>query len=312
MLAIEDFPDRHPSLTGREPIAVIVKDMNAVERADQDVRGGLTWRARSLVVLGDSTAVGIGDPLPGGGWRGVGPLLAEALGGNEIRYTNLSFVGARMACVRERQLAAAVRSRPDVALLLVGMNDTLRSNFDPAGMRADLEHVLSRLAAVGTVVVTVRFHDHGKIFRIPRPLRRALRQRITALNAVIDAAAARHDARCVDIDLLPGAYDLRLWSVDRLHPSELGHRVLAAAFTELLADEGCAIPYPVSLVCSGGREVSTVGHLGWLVARGIPWLVRRSRDLLPYVALILLRWAVGLETEESPGHGAIQPTWGNV
>ncbi|HEY2204132.1 MAG TPA: SGNH/GDSL hydrolase family protein, partial [Pseudonocardia sp.] len=30
---------------------------------------------RTLVALGDSTPVGIGDPLPDGGWRGFGPLL---------------------------------------------------------------------------------------------------------------------------------------------------------------------------------------------------------------------------------------------
>jgi lysophospholipase L1-like esterase len=54
----------------------------------------------NLAVLGDSIAVGLGDPLPDGGWRGFGPLLAAALGAaGEVRYTNLSFIGARMgAC----------------------------------------------------------------------------------------------------------------------------------------------------------------------------------------------------------------------
>ncbi len=34
---------------------------------------------RTLVTLGDSTAAGLGDPLPGGGWRGFPVLLADAL-----------------------------------------------------------------------------------------------------------------------------------------------------------------------------------------------------------------------------------------
>lgn len=58
---------------------------------------------RSLVTLGDSTVVGVGDPLPDGGWRGVAEPLAAALGGP--RHLNLS---ARPVCQRG---AAAVRAR---------------------------------------------------------------------------------------------------------------------------------------------------------------------------------------------------------
>ncbi|MBO0852117.1 MAG: SGNH/GDSL hydrolase family protein, partial [Pseudonocardia sp.] len=51
---------------------------------------------RGLAVLGDSTPVGIGDPLPGGGWRGFGPLLLDSLGApGSVRYANLAFPGAR-------------------------------------------------------------------------------------------------------------------------------------------------------------------------------------------------------------------------
>src|SRR3981189_903085 len=87
-------------------------------------------QARRLVVLGDSTAVGLGDPLPGGGWRGVGPLVADALGVDAGGYLNPSFPGARMACVRMDQLPAALAHRADVALIVAGMNDTLRSDFN--------------------------------------------------------------------------------------------------------------------------------------------------------------------------------------
>jgi lysophospholipase L1-like esterase len=85
----------------------------------------------SLAVLGDSTAAGMGDPLSTGGWRGFGPLLAAALGApSEVRYTNLSIIGARMADLRHRQLPGALAARPDVAVIVAGMNDTLRSDFD--------------------------------------------------------------------------------------------------------------------------------------------------------------------------------------
>ncbi|MFB9691313.1 SGNH/GDSL hydrolase family protein [Amycolatopsis plumensis] len=245
-------------------------------------------RARRLAVLGDSTAVGLGDPLPRrGGWRGVGPLVAAALGVENSGYLNPSFAGARMRCVLTEQLPAAVAHRPDVALLVAGMNDTLRPDFDAGRVAADLAEVIQRLRATGTTVVPVRFHDHSKVFRLPPSLKRALSARVAELNSAIDDVVARERVPCLDLDRLPGAYDLVSWSVDRLHPSELGHRMLADGFTGLLAEAGFAVPEPVSLTCSGGAEPSTTGHVGWLVLKGIPWLWRRGREFLPYAAVIM-------------------------
>ncbi|GAA3531897.1 SGNH/GDSL hydrolase family protein [Amycolatopsis ultiminotia] len=247
-------------------------------------------RATRLVVLGDSTAVGLGDPLPRrGGWRGVGPLVAAALGVGEEGYLNPSFTGARMKCVRTEQLPAALAHRPDVALVVVGMNDTLRPDFDADRIAADLTGIVRALTAAGTIVLPVRFHDHSKVFRLPRALKRALSARVAELNAAIDGVVEAERIACLDLDTLPGAYDLPAWSVDRLHPSELGHRMLALGFTALLADAGFAVPEPVSLTCSGGVAPSTAGHVGWLVAKGVPWLWRRGREFLPYAAVIMWR-----------------------
>ncbi|MFC4002370.1 SGNH/GDSL hydrolase family protein [Prauserella oleivorans] len=252
---------------------------------------------RRLVVLGDSTAVGLGDPLPGGAWRGVGPLVADALGIGPAGYLNCAFTGARMRCVRTEQLPHALARRADVALVIVGMNDTLRSDFDPRALAADLDHVLAQLRAAGTLPVPVRFHDHGRVFRLPGPLRRALKARIDQLNGVVDTVVSRHGVPCVDLDRLPGTYELASWSVDRLHPSERGHRLLARAFTDVLAGAGVAVPRPVSLACSGGAQASALDHVGWLVAKGVPWLWRRGRDLVPYAAGILVRSALGRQRE---------------
>ncbi|WP_253828817.1 SGNH/GDSL hydrolase family protein [Prauserella aidingensis] len=242
-----------------------------------------------LAVLGDSTAVGLGDPLPGGAWRGVGPLVAEALGVPADRYANVSFTGARVGCVRTVQLPGVLDTAPDVAVVIAGMNDTLRSDFDTSALADDLDTTVSALQDAGTTVVTVRFHDHGRVFRLPGPLRRAHATRVDALNDVVDTVVARRGALCVDLDVLPGAYDLDSWSVDRLHPSERGHRLLALAVTEALAGEGFAVPEPVSLVCSGGASARTVDHVAWLLGKGVPWLWRRGRDLVPHAAGIVAR-----------------------
>lgn len=246
-------------------------------------------RARRLAVLGDSTAVGFGDPVPGRGWRGVGPFVAKALGVEPDGYVNLAFTGARIRNVRSTQLRAALAHRPDVVLVIAGMNDTLRSDFDAAQITSDLDQVVGALAGLGATVVGVRFHDHGKVFRLPGPLYRALKSRIDELNEAIQGVARAHGMPCLDLAALAGAYELSSWSVDRLHPSELGHRKLARGVTELLAEVGFLLSEPVSLVCSGGVRPRAIDHVAWLIVKGIPWLWRRGRDLLPYAVAIMIR-----------------------
>ncbi|QUH03230.1 SGNH/GDSL hydrolase family protein [Saccharopolyspora erythraea] len=240
----------------------------------------------TLTVLGDSIAVGIGDPVRGGAWRGFAPLLAAAM---DVRLTNVATSGARVADVRDQQLPLALREEPDLAVVIVGMNDTMRSDFDAERMHADLDRVLSSLTAAGAAVVTIRYHDHGRVFRLPGPLRRLLAARIAELNSALEAAAHRNGSGIVDLDRLPGAYHPSIWSVDRLHPCELGHRLLAHAFARQFAEAGVTVSGEVSLQCSGGVRVRRLDHLGWLVFKGIPWLLSRGRDLLPHLLRTLLR-----------------------
>jgi lysophospholipase L1-like esterase len=248
----------------------------------------------SLAVLGDSTAVGMGDPLPMGGWRGFGPLLAAALGApGDVRYTNLSVIGARMADLRRRQLPGALAVRPDVVVILAGMNDTLRSDFDAQALRDDLDFRVASLQANGALVLITRYHEHGRVFRLPGPLRRALHHRIDQLNQAADHVVAQRRALCLDLHLMPGAYDHAAWSVDRLHPSELGHRMLASGYADLLCAAGVAVTHPVDHTCAGGRQLTTADHIAWLVCRGVPWLARRGRDLLPHAAGVVLRDLLG-------------------
>lgn len=241
----------------------------------------------TLVTLGDSTPVGLGDPLPGGGWRGFPALLGVALGAPVL--VNPSRTGARMACVRREQLPVALTAvstgGPAVVVLFVGMNDTLRSDFEPAVLHVECVATVEALRAAGAHVLMVRFHDHTRVFRLPGPLRRALARRIVALNAVIDAVAATDPTGVgmLDLHTLPGGYDRDAWAVDRLHPSERGHRLLAGGFAALLEGAGFAVRSPVSLDCAGGREVRAVHRAAWLVVKGLPWLVRRGRDLGPVI-----------------------------
>jgi hypothetical protein len=76
------------------------------------------------------------------------------------------------------------------------------------------------------------------------------------------------------------AYDSRMWSVDRLHPSERGHRLIARRFHALLGATGLLLgPCPDAEPSSPapGRPA----EICWLATKGTAWVLRRSTDLVP-------------------------------
>src|SRR5262249_57529684 len=83
----------------------------------------------TFAALGDSITLGVGDPAPGGGWRGWAEFLAQSLPGGQL--VNLAANGARAADVERAQLPRALELRPDVASVIVGTNDILRASYDP-------------------------------------------------------------------------------------------------------------------------------------------------------------------------------------
>ncbi len=235
-----------------------------------------------LAALGDSTTVGIGDPVPGGSWRGWSRLLADALAASyDVSYCNLAISGATTAVVREEQLADAVAHRPDLASLMVGVNDTLRSAWDPARVRDDLHAVAGSLHAIGTTLVTARFHDHGEVLGLPGFLRRTLSSRIEAVNEVYDDIHAEYGGLRLDLSGRPELFRRDCWSVDRFHPSEIGHRCLARAFGEVLRAAGYEFALP-STEPGGGLPLSWRRDMAWMAAEGVPWVGRRARDLAPW------------------------------
>lgn len=256
--------------------------------------GSVEDSALTLAVLGDSTAAGLGDPVGPGLFRGFGPLLAGMLGPGRVHLVNTGRSGARVACVRREQLPVALAARPQLAVLVVGINDTLRADFDPRALHDDLTAIVAALTGAGAGVVSVRYHHHGRVFPLPRPVARAFDARIDELNDVLDRVLREHGARCLDLAALPACYQSRTWSVDRLHLSPRGHRMLARGFADLLAAAGHAAEPGVP--DDGDDRVPTrVEEAHWLATQGLPWLCRRGRDLLPLLLTGTLRRA-GLPT----------------
>ncbi|MCL2541117.1 MAG: SGNH/GDSL hydrolase family protein [Nocardioidaceae bacterium] len=235
-----------------------------------------------FAALGDSTTVGVGDRIQGGGWRGWARLLAESLSASyDVSFCNLAISGATTTVVREQQLAAAVTHRPDLASLVVGINDTLRSTWDPVRVRDDLFAIGGRLAAEGATLVTLRFHDHGELLGLPGFLRRPLRQRIDQVNAAYDDLHAAYGGVRLDLGGRAELTRRDCWSVDRFHPSEIGHRALAIAVAGALGEAGWDV-VPPGAAPDGGMPRTWRSDAVWMLAEGAPWVGRRARDLGPW------------------------------
>jgi lysophospholipase L1-like esterase len=234
-----------------------------------------------FVALGDSITVGYGDPMPDGSWRGWTALLADAIGAD---LYNVAHSGALTRDVAERQLPRALELRPDLATVIVGVNDTLRNTFDPERVARLLDDTVVALRACGATVLTARLPEPGRMFGLPGPIARPLARRTSEVNAVVDELAARHGTVHFDAAGHPSTYDRRMWSVDRLHPSERGHRLLATAYFDLLA---ARLELPVSRRPDpepGNPEPTLGAQAWWLATRGTKWLIDRSTDLVPSLA----------------------------
>ncbi|WP_183093270.1 SGNH/GDSL hydrolase family protein [Nocardioides stalactiti] len=247
-----------------------------------------------FAALGDSTTVGIGDPVPAadglpvdrqwGTWRGWARLLADALATSyDVSFCNVAISGATTQVVRAEQLDDALAHRPQLASLIVGVNDTMRSTWDADRVRDDLLTIAGSLDGIGATLMTARFHDHGTLIGLPRWFSRPMGLRIDHVNRVYDEIWLRYGGVRVDLACRPELHQRACWSVDRFHPSELGHRVLARAFAEQLNGSGFDFA-PPGLEPWGGLPPSWRRDLGWMVAEGAPWMGRRAKDLGPWFA----------------------------
>jgi len=240
----------------------------------------------TFAALGDSITLGVGDPAPGGGWRGWAAFLAQSLPGGHL--VNLAANGARAADVERTQLPRALELRPDVASVVVGTNDILRAAFDAAAVQAALAHVTGSLSAAGAVVLTMRLPDPGLMLGLPPTLARPLARRLQVINEVMDELAGRFGTVHFDVSAETVTYERRMWCADRLHPSERGHRYIAGCFHDRLAAHGQLVgPRPAAEPTS--PPPTRYDTAAWMATKGTAWVLRRSTDLLPYLLFTALR-----------------------
>jgi lysophospholipase L1-like esterase len=265
----------------------------------------------TFVALGDSITLGIGDPVrlappPGRrkgmrAWRGWAVLLSETLPDPALHI--VAGNGALMADLERDQLPAALQLRPDVASVIIGINDTLRPNFDTERLAETSAHVIGALRAAGADVLTMRLPDPGRMLHLPDVMARPLAERAHLLNDVIDQMAERFGTLNYDAAGDACVYDPAMWAVDRLHPSERGHRHIARRFHELLAKAGHPVgPAPGAEPLE--EPPTRLEQVAWMATKGTVWVVRRSTDLVPcLLSMAFAEWRAGRGVPE-PVHEA--------
>ena len=192
----------------------------------------------SFVVLGDSTAAGIGvedaaDTYP--------TLLAERLATETDRRVELwafGVSGARVADVASEQVSKAVERDPDLVFVGIGANDVthLTSLSD---VRAGIQRIIRELKATGATVVVAGAPDM-RATAWHQPLRWLAGRRGNQVTGAIEDVARAEGVAVVELAKETGPFfeqdPAAHFSEDEFHPGPLGYRRWADAIFPVLLE----------------------------------------------------------------------------
>ena len=245
-----------------------------------------------IIAMGDSSVFGVGDhgneiPSVGFGWTGriAHDLKAE-------RFVNVAKNGARARHLPTNQLPAVIAYRPHMVLICIGTNDVLRGDFSPEEIRSCLETVCKSAIEIGSLVVMLGLPDPIRTAPGPMALRRILSDRVIIINEILDEIAGDGLAIVVPTWNSRIAHERRMWHVDRMHPSALGHQHIADSVRRHLS-----LPRRSAKKIPTEVNVSKKFEMYWLITNGAKWFAKRSIDLVP--ALIWLMISENLRNRRS-------------
>jgi lysophospholipase L1-like esterase len=190
-----------------------------------------------VVVLGDSTAAGVGVDATG---ETVGGRLATLLAatGRRVILDGVGVSGSRAADLRTQVSRALLHGRPDIAVVLVGANDATHvTSLDD--IRRDLAAAVARLRDADVAVVVGTCPDLGAARAFAQPLRE-----LVAWSGRRVAGAERDAVRAaggvaVDLAARTGPVfraDPGTLSEDEFHPSADGYDLWALALYPAVYD----------------------------------------------------------------------------
>jgi lysophospholipase L1-like esterase len=190
----------------------------------------------TYLVLGDSTAAGVGAPYD----QGIAMATTRELSrSHEVSMHNVAVSGARIRDVLNEQLPRAANLRPDLVLLSVGANDVTHLT-SVRSMRANLREIVRRLRSTNpdVAIVITGSPDMGSPPRIPRLLRGLASCRTKQVNRMFVAEAERLHLTFAPIAAETGPLfrrDRSLFAADRFHPNERGYATWTAVLNRALA-----------------------------------------------------------------------------
>ncbi|GAB2733704.1 SGNH/GDSL hydrolase family protein [Sinomonas soli] len=227
-----------------------------------------------FVALGDSFTEGVGDADPArpNGVRGWADRVAEQLQRADpgLGYANLAIRGRKIRQILAEQIDPALALRPTLVTIYAGANDILRPKVDIDVLMEGYDAAVGRLVDGGARVLLFTGFDAGssKVFG-------AMRGRTAIYNEQVRWIADRHGATLVDYWRFHEFQDWRMWDVDRMHMSALGHATMANRVLELLEHEGLAeVPDAVPLP-KLSRVEQFRANAAWTREYAWPWVVRR-------------------------------------
>jgi lysophospholipase L1-like esterase len=175
-----------------------------------------------LLVLGESTAAGVGAPSHREALAGSVAVALRARTGRAVEWRALGRSGATARVVREELLPMLPPEPWDAVVIALGVNDTLRLR-GPRRWRRDLERLLRALPGA-PVVVLASVPPMHRFPALPMPLRAVVGARARRL----DREAARFPRRFphvshseLQVDEGPDWRDF--FCADGFHPSVAGY-----------------------------------------------------------------------------------------
>ena len=191
-----------------------------------------------LVVLGDSTAAGIGVDDPADAYPTLLARRLAAATDRRVELAALGIAGARVEDLAAEQAPAAASLDPDLVFVGIGANDVthLTSRGD---VRAEMDEALRILGESGAAVVVAGPPD----MRVPvwhQPLRQLSYLRGRQIADVVEDVAGEHGMGVVELAEETGPFFAAdpegHFSTDGFHPGPLGYERWADAIFPVLID----------------------------------------------------------------------------
>lgn len=194
----------------------------SVDGGDAGDAGGAS-RPLNLLVIGDSTAAGVGVDHAD---LGLGGRLAEALAartGRPVHWRAAGRNGATASDLVRQYLTPALHGPTDLVFLTIGANDALALRSANA-FRRDIRHILERTFAAhpDAALLMSSLPAFFRFQLLPEPLRRSLYRHSQALEREARQLVNAHPR--AHMSPPPPPYTEGFFASDDFHPSAIGYK----------------------------------------------------------------------------------------